>query len=435
MLDHVVQHMKDPLGFFVRERARHGDLVTFSMGKRPLVLLSHPDHARHVLVDNASNYAKSPEARRNRRFGRGLFPSDGEHWRRQRRMAQPAFSRERLAALVDTLVDSTRSMLARWEEHARTGEPIELSREMSRITLSQMGRAVLTEDMNETRPRVRDGIRFIMTHDDRDRSLWDLVRIPRPSWKRYAQAIAALDEMIYEVIAQRHQSPGAPDDMLSLLMAARDVETGEGMNDELLRDEVMNLFVGGHEATATALAWTWYQIRRHPQVEQRMRQEIAEVLGEREPGVRDLPNLRYTTQVFQESMRLLPPAWLVGRVAMGADRIGGWDIPPGATVGICTYLLHRHPDFWEDVETFDPERFDPERVAKRHRHAYMPFGAGQRLCIGNHLAQMQATVVLAMGLRRFRMEMQDTPALVLKAGLTLRARHGIQVRLERQSVG
>jgi cytochrome P450 len=253
-----------------------------------------------------------------------------------------------------------------------------------------------------------------------------------PWWhssKVIRQNTAVLDNIVHKIIAERRQSGAQKDDLLGMLMAARDEETGEGMDDQQLRDEVMTIMLAGHETTAVALSWVFYLLSQHPAVRTRMEQELADVLGGRTPTFADVPQLSYTTMIIEEAMRLYPPAYAMARFGHEADVIGGYDVPANAIITLSPYLTHRHPDFWEEPLRFDPERFTPERVAERPRYAYLPFGGGPRQCIGNSFAMTEAVLLLATIARRFQAKLQPGHQVDIEPLITLRPKGGLPMIL------
>jgi cytochrome P450 len=415
---------RDALGFLVRAQRQFGDVLSFRLGGDLLFLLSHPDHVKHVMVDRAAAYVK-PAGPPSLLTGDGLFKSEGELWKRQRAMIQPAFHREKLGALVGTIADGTQRMLDAWE--ARAGEPFDVADEMARLALTLMGRIVFTQPPGDRLYRATRRIVHFIGHPEQGLRRW----LPFLSTRRadFAAELKVLDELAYSEIARRRQAgpaSGGSGDMLDFLLAARDRDGG-AMEDRQVRDEMMNLFAAGYEATAAALTWAWLLLHAHPEALKRLRDEAVAVLGDRLPTAEDVPDLRYATWTFQESMRLYAPAWLLDRQAREADQVAGYDIPEGTVVLMLPYILHRHPALWEAPEAFDPERFSPERSAGRHRFAFIPFGAGQRTCIGNNLAMIKGPLVLAMVARRYRLELVDPPARPkLHAAVTLTLEGGLR---------
>lgn len=428
----MLEAQAEPLEFFVHAFQQYGDLVRFRMGRRQLVyLVGHPDYVKHVLVDNAQNYPK-PHNPPGRLLGKGLFASEGEFWRQQRRFIQPAFHPDRLGALVPHMVDSTRDMLDRWQARIRSGESFDVANDMTRLSLSILGKSLFSEDVIEQQPEVLEACQEIVRMQNIRRSMLTLLLlkvfpVPTQRRNRFRAGIATVDAALIPRIARRRADPTTYPDMLGQMLEARDPKTGEPMSDKQLRDECVNIFFAGHESTAVALTWTFLLLSQHPEVEQRMREEIATVLGDRAPALQDLPKLRYVTSVFEESMRLYSPAWIMARQAREADKIGAYDVTPGTVMVMMQPILHKHPACWDEPEKFDPERFTPERMAKRPRFAYYPFGGGQRMCIGSNMALMTATVALTMMMQRVRVNVLPGQKIILDPVVTLRSRHGLQV--------
>ncbi len=423
-----------PLEFYTSLRRQYGDVVRFrTTGPFNAFLLSHPDDVEYVLRKNARNYPKEEfvNAKLKLFLGEGLLTSEGEFWLRQRRLAQPAFHRQRLAALATLMTDATGAMLARWEPDAGSGRPLDVADEMAHLTLGIVGRALLGVDLSEKAGALGRAFEVALEHVNH-RSTHMLAvpeRIPTPRNRRFLMARRKLDEAVYRIIAERRRSGEDTGDLLSMLLAARDEETGEGMSDQQLRDEVVTILIAGYETTADALAWTWYLLGAHPETRARLRAELAAVLAGRVPTVEDLPQLPYTRMVLQEAMRLYPPAWGLLRQAREDDEIRGYRIPARVRIVISQYVVHRHPGFWEEPERFDPERFAPGRVASRPPFAYFPFGGGQRMCIGNNFAMMEAQLILATVAQRYRLDLVPGHPVEPEPLITLRPRHGVLVTL------
>jgi cytochrome P450 len=319
-----------------------------------------------------------------------------------------------------------------WQAAARAGRPVEMVHEMMTITLEVIARTMFSTSMtDEDVRRMAEAFGPILRHIGlRFGTFWLPERIPLPGTARTNAAVARLEEIVRRVVAERRTSGERPDDLLSMLLDARDAESGEPMSDRQLRDEVLTTMFGGYEATADSLAWTWHLLARHPQADARMRGEVDAVMAGDAPTVEELGRMDYTRRLIMESMRLYPPFWWNLRAAHADDEVGGTRIPAGATVLLVTYATHRHPEFWNDPERFDPDRFLPEAVAKRHRHAYVPFGTGQRACVGRHLAMLETPLVLAMLARRFRPVPVPGRPVVYRAEASLRARNGVWMTLE-----
>ena len=364
--------------------ARHGDVVCLVEAPQRVFLVSHPDHVKHVLQDNHANYRQN--TRRKVLMGaKSLALSSGEEWRKRRRLLQPLFHQQRLAALAGAMTAATERMLARWEEAApRQAAPrqVDVAKEMIDLTLD-----ILIEGLLGGEADRRGGLRRAVTtafeyFNVRLRRAKPLpVAVPTPGNLRLLLALSRLKGTVARTVAERRAAGSAGDDLLSLMIAAHDEQTGESLDDSQLLDELMMLLVMGHMTTAMAATWTWHLLARHPEVEERVRAEHAEALGGRLPRFEDLPRLAYTRRVLEESLRLYPPSWSMGRLALGDDELGGCLIPAGSLLTLSPWVTHRRPDLWEEPERFDPDRFLPERAAARPRFAYYPFGGGPRVCI------------------------------------------------------
>jgi len=394
------ERTRDPLAFFLDLARQHGDVVRYRSAPEPAYLINHPDHVRHVLVENNRNYVKDTYI--NSMFksyvGDGLLTSEGEVWQKQRRLMQPAFHHKRLESLDSAITARTAEMLARWETACRRGEPVLIAQEMAALTLSIVTEILFGVDLG-------DDVRLIEEAVDMGGAL-----LERPKNPRFREALTMMMEIVERIIADRRAGGKDHDDLLSTLLQVRDEDTGEGMSDELLRHQVVTLLLAGYETTASALTWTWYLLAQHPEIVDVLEAETRRVLNGRVPCSEDLDALGYALMVFEESMRLYPPAWIIGRRALNADRFGETHILPGTVIAISPYTLHRHPEFWDQPEVFDPLRFSAERSAGRHRFAYIPFGGGPRQCIGNTLSLIEARLILSMVAQRFRLELiEDHP--------------------------
>jgi cytochrome P450 len=421
------ERKSNPLGLYLRARQQYGDVVRYRMGPIHVQQLTHPHHVKHVLADACARYPKGTVFDKTRPLvGNGLLTSEEDFWKRQRRLAQPAFHRERLAALGTMMTETAATALQQWEALVTAGKPIPVAQEMMRLTLQVAVQALFSTDVSAHAETVGDAFtQALEITNERIVSplpyLPRLYRLPTPGNRAFQQALDTLDRIVGDIIRQR-RSVEEKHDLLGLLMAARDEETGERMNDAQLRDEVMTLLLAGHETTATGLAWTFHLLAQHPEVEATLHAEVDAALGGRTPTVADLPRLRYVGCVFEEAMRLFPPIWAIPRVPREDDEVGGFRIPKGEILILVPYVTHRHPDFWPDAERFDPTRFLPERSKDRPRWAYLPFGGGQRQCIGNSFAMMEAQLVLAMVAQRFRLRGVPGVPVVPEPLVTLRPR-------------
>jgi cytochrome P450 len=422
---------RDPLGLLRDGFRDHGDVVRLRFGTTRALLLAHPDHIRHVLHDNHRNYDKHnvDYAMLRRLLGNGLLTSDGAFWHRQRRQMAPMFHCQRVAGFCNLIVNSTLEMLERWDALAQSREPFDVVPEMTRLTLAIVAKAMFSADVSDD----AEAIGTALTEVNRqlgEFSLLDMFwMIPTPRKRRFRVAVQTLDEVVGKIIVVRRRATYRNQDLLSMLLEAVDEETDKGMTPQQVRDEVLTLLLAGHETTANALAWTWYLLAQNPDAENKLHDEIATALGNREPSALDLPLLRYTRMVVEESMRLYPPAWAISRNAIGEDEIGGYPIRPRTNIIICSFVTHRHPSFWEEPESFDPERFSSERSERRPDFAYLPFGGGPRVCIGNTFATTEAQLVLATIAQHYRLRLVSDHPVDLHPLITLRPRHGIRMTL------
>jgi cytochrome P450 len=421
---------RDPLAVYTRLAREFGDVVRIRFILWPTYLVFHPDGVRHVLQEKHSNYTKDLYTYRMFKplLGNGLFTNDGQSWLRQRRLVQPLFHRQRIAGFGEMINSVCAAMLESWEGPARRGEPINVLDEISHMTLRVAGLAFLRVDLRSEAQDFAEA--FVVAN----KLLADYVYSPLPPLAvpsarnlRLRAARATLDRIVRGAIEERRGQAGDGDDMITMLLAVRDQETGEGMDDEQVRDEVMTMLFGGHDTTASALTWACALLARHEWAQDRARAEAASL---ERPRVEDLPRLSYIRMVLEESLRLYPPGWSFGRRALQDDEIGGYRIPAGSLVWVCPYVTHRHPAFWERPDEFDPERFMPEQAGSRPRFAYFPFSSGPRQCIGNQFAMMEAQLALAAILRRFRLRLAPGAQLKPEADVSLRPRSPVSLLLE-----
>jgi cytochrome P450 len=433
LLGSMPDFLNDSLGYLRLVAQDYGDVALYRVAHMIWYQVNHPAGIARILQENNRNYGKGALTLGILRpvAGNGLFLSEGEFWLRQRRLMQPTFHHKHVAAFSTMIVDTTQAMLARWEAHLSSDQPLDIMQEMSGLTLEIVSRALFSTpasyDAGVTQAittLVEDiGYRFAVP-------FYPPPRVPTPRNRRHRTALAALDHAIYGIIAARRRGDTAGDDLLGLLMGVRDEESGEGMSDRQLRDELITLFVAGHETTAVALTWAWHLLAEHPHAADRVRAELAAVLGDHAPVAADLPKLPYPRMVIDEAMRLYPPAWITNRQAIADDEVCGYRIPAGAIVMISPYVMHRHPAFWERPDAFDPERFAPDRSAGRPPYVYFPFGGGPRQCIGKGLALIEAQLILATVAQRFRLRHVPGHAIEPLAQVTLRPRGGMPMFVE-----
>ncbi len=433
----VFEALRDPLDLFMRAIHEHGDIVGLKMLHYKYVLLTNPDAIRHVLVENHKNYEKSRNYIGLRVvLGQGLVTSEGALWRRQRKLAQPAFHHKRIATFVQSMSECTRDMLERWERD-NLDSVIDVHKEMMRLTFRVVGRALLSRDLDGDASAIGEALTVgLHWANDYAETLFPIPpSVPTPKNLRLRAAMRTFDSLIQRAIDER-RAEGPKDDLLSMLLEARDEETGEAMSDKLLRDELITMVSAGHETTANALSFALHLLSKHPEWLRAVREEADAVLGagneSRLPTIDDVKKLQNATMVVEETMRLYPPVWVFERRALEADRVGvdgAFEIPKDATVGIAPFALHRSPSLWDNPEGFDPTRFAPEAKEGRHKYAYMPFGGGPRTCIGNVFALTEATVMLSMIAQRFRLELLPGRPLALDAFVTLRPKGGLPMQV------
>ena len=429
----VLPHMRRNMLQFLTESVQHyGDVVLLRMGPKRVTLLCHPDHIAYVLQENHANYRKSEFIKKIKPFlGEGLATSEGDVWRRQRRLAQPAFHRQRIAALGGVVTDAAEEMLTRWRNFAEGQANVDILQEMMQLTGRIIVRALFGTDLSHSERMLTDEFSIVTQYSlKRILSVIDWGDFfPTQSRRQFDRAMGHLHQVVWSIIQSRRQGREDRDDLLSMLLHARDSETQEHMTDKQLRDEVMTMFFAGHETTGLALTWTWVLLSQHPDVEQRLREEAQSVLQGQVPTFDDLPSLVYARMVIQESMRLYPPAWVISRAAIHDDEIGGFRIPANSTLLLSSYLTHRHPKFWNDPDRFDPERFSPSKEEERPRYAYYPFSGGPRHCIGEQFAMMEAQLIVATVIQQFRLLPIPGQKIQPDPLLTLRPRNGFLTAL------
>jgi cytochrome P450 len=431
LLGHMLEFRRDPLDFLLRTaRDYPGDIVRFRQGPRDVYLVKHPDLIKDVLVTRQHDFSKSRALQWAKLFlGEGLLTSEGEFHTRQRRLAQPAFHRQRIGGYAADMVRRAVEARERWV----AGDVLDLDGEMMRLTLAIVSSSLFGTDVAAAAGEIREDLSTIISLFPRfSLPLFGLIqKLPLPSNARFDRAVARLDGLVHRLIAERRADGRDRGDLLSMLLLAQD-EEGDGgrMSDRQLRDEVVTLLLAGHETTSNALTWTWYLLSQNPGVEVRWREELATVLGGRSPAFEDLPALKYTEMVLAESMRLFPPAWGIGRRALRDIVLGGFPIAAGAILALPPYVVHRDERFWPDPLRFDPERFTPEARAARPRFAYFPFGGGARSCIGESFAWMEGVLLLAAIGQRWRLRLAPGHPVEPQALITLRPRYGMRMVAE-----
>jgi cytochrome P450 len=433
LFGHLPEFRSDRLGFLVATARRYGGVARFGLRSRPVYLVTDPGAVKRILQDNADNYERKTRslAALRETLGNGLITTTGPSWWRNRKLVQPAFHKQRLGGFAATMVDLADAFVPRLARLGADGAGFDLVPELLRLTLGILGRCLFKRDLTDEADAVGGALQVVLHHTIE--KLGRLVPVPAllPTRKnlRFRSALRALDRVVLSVIDERRRGGDDRGDLLSMLLSARDEETGEGLGDQQLRDEVMTLLLAGHETTAMALSWTFYLLSLHPAVRRKLEDELAATLAGQPPRFEDLPRLRYTRMVLEESMRLYPPAWVITRSTAAPDLLGGYPIPADAMVLVSPYVTHHDPNLWEDPEGFDPERFAPESSAgeARPRYAYFPFGGGPHLCVGAGFAMMEATIVLATVAQRLRLDLEPGRPVAMEPLVTLRPNPGVWV--------
>jgi cytochrome P450 len=393
------------LGWLREQFDRFGDIYRASIYGAPAYVVSAPEYAEHVLLKNWQNYTKGQAIKRIALLlGKGLMVSEGEFWISQRRMIQPAFHRKAIGTLSGLIAAANRELLAEWEHASTSNSPVNVTRDLSRTVLQVVLRSIFGEDYAEVAPR------FQILTDQPERNL------------QFAESFKPLSEIVIQVAVKRRASNRLANDILGMLMQAKDRDGGQAMPDRQLAKEILTLVVAGHETTASVLNWTWYLLSQHPAVEEKLRQELEDLTESGFPSLDELPKYTYTQQVIEEAMRLYPPGWLMTRKARKEDRLGEYFVPAGTEIYISPYLIQRHPKLWEAPDSFNPDRFGAGEP-QRHPLAMLPFSAGPRNCIGEFLAriEMQIHLMIIAARLRLRLAPGDPPQWV--AGVNLLSRH------------
>ena len=433
ILGHIPQWRRDPLKL-VTEAARYGDVVRLQLPGETY-LLNHPRHVKHVLQDNHQNYVKGWVFDRIKPYwGESLLTAEGEVWRTQRRRVQPSFKREHTVGFAPAITRRTAEMLDRWEPSAGSDRELVLYNEMTQLALVIIGDVLfgveLWGDVSKMAGAVQTALRVLKT---RVAALAPLpLWIPTPDNMRFNGAMRTLRGGVTDIIERTRSAGGEARSFVAMLMDARDSESGERMSDEQLHYEVIGMLQQGHDTIGETLAWTWYLLSLHPEIERKLHDEVSRVLGGRVPVVADLEHLKYANMIVQESLRLIPPVWIIPRDAIKDDEIGGFKIPGGATVLVSPYLTHRHPEFWTNPEAFDPDRFLPDAAKGRPRHAYFPFGGGPRLCMGADMAIMETLLILAMVVQRYQLHLVPGHREEPECILDMIPRYGVRATLRKQ---
>jgi cytochrome P450 len=431
---HFRQFRKNPIGFLTG-LSKLGDVTYFRMGNQPTYFINHPDLIRDVLVTNHGKFHKGRALKRSKiLLGEGLLTSEGDFHLRQRRMIQPVFHRQRVAGYADSMIDYAERMSDQWQN----GVQLDVSREMMRLTLQIVAKTLFDANVEDEADEIGSAMTTLV-------GLFDylllpfseiLEKLPLPHARRFNRAKDTLDEIIYGFINERRESGEDKGDLLSMLLGAQDEESGARMSDLQVRDECLTLFLAGHETTANALVWTFYLLSQHPEIEAKFHEELDALFPNGETTLRaeDYSRLKYTEAVLAESMRLFPPAWVLGRLAIEEHGINGFPVPKGALVLMSMYVLQRDRRFWEDAEIFKPARFLHENAVKEagQKFVYFPFGGGVRRCVGEQFAWMEGTLLLAALGRKWKLRLAENQKVEPLPLITLRSKYGMRMNLEKR---
>jgi cytochrome P450 len=431
---HFRTFRKDPTAFLTRMAAL-GDVTTFRMGSMPAYFVNHPDLVRDILVVNAHKFHKGRALKRAKNLlGEGLLTSEEDFHLRQRRLVQPAFHKQRIVSYAEAMTSFAERMSGEWQD-AKDDGVRDIDHEMMRLTLQIVAKTLFSADITDDADEVGAAMTTIV-------DLFNflllpfseiLEKLPIPHSIRFRRAKAKLDEIIYGFINERRASGEDKGDLLSMLLLSQDEESGSGMSDVQVHDECLTLFMAGHETTANLLTWTWYLLSQNPEAERKLHEELDRALNGRVPAFEDLPNLKYAEAVVAESMRLYPPAWVVGRLAVEEHEFNGYKVAPRSLLLVSEYVMHRDPRYWTDANEFKPERWETLSIKEAsQRYIYFPFGGGVRRCIGEQFAWTEGILLLATLARKWKLRLQPTQKIGLKPQITLRPKFGMRMSIEKR---
>jgi cytochrome P450 len=437
VLGSIREIQRDNVQAFMDAWLEYGDIVHFR-GPLTINLLVHPDYVERVLRDNVANYPR-PEFVTDKLksiVGEGLVAAEGDRWANARRVSQPAFDKDLLNAYGQTMIETTAEMLERWAPYVEQGRRLDIKSEMMHISLANLATAMFHFDLREALDEIEPAVAFALAHTNRRlTSPVDPQKLPLRSSKHFVNVLGGLNQVIYRIIGEHRKTQDGVRDFVNMLLESKDPETGAAVTDQQARDEVIGFFIAGHETVSSALTWTFYLLSQNPESWRKLKAEVDEVLGGRTPTVEDVPKLKYVEYVLLEAMRLYPPIFVLMRRAVADDVVGGYHVPAGSTVVLCAYVTHRHRDFWDNPEGFDPERFTPERSAHLPRLAYFPYGGGPRKCIGNTFAMIEMPLVVAMVAQKYRVDLVPGQVVFPEPAISLRPRDPVMVMLERAAAG
>ena len=426
--------IRDPLGFLTSVTKEFSGIVTYRFASRYVVFLSDPKLIKHVMQTNNKNYRKGLQYEPLKLvLGNGLLTSDGGFWLRQRRIITPVFHKKYIVSFADQMVLSTQNLIVDWKKEE--GKVFDIYPHMMQLTLDIVGKTMLSTNVKDKASAVGPALGVLMGFAiNRVRAIVKIpLWLPRSANVRFKKKKKIIDDIVVDIIKKRRTTPSDHLDLQDMLMKAKDEETGEQMTDKQLKDEVMTIFIAGHETTASALTFAWLLLSQHPEKQKKFNEELDRVLGGKTPKMEHVPQLEYTLQIINEAMRLYPPAWIVARRGINEDSIGGYKTEKNANILICPYSVHRDPKLWQNAEEFIPERFEKEKMKNIDKFAFFPFGGGPRMCVGNNFALMEMQLVLAVIGQKYLLEEDKTHVVKLDPLITLRPNNGVKVRLVKRT--
>lgn len=434
LFGNTLQYAKDPLTFYMDNMHQYKDIVHIKLASNDYYVVYEPYMVKHVLQANNKNYRKADSYKPLRMFlGNGLLHNEGESWRKHRKISQPAFHKEKLSALAGTMQTESQKMIEKWKA-MDAGKPVNISMEMMEITAEIVAKAIFSTDVHGYTNTIHASIVAGMSFATKRLSSmikWPLY-IPVPMNVNMKKAHRNLESIIFKFVNERKKNGESKNDLLDMLLNARYEDTGEPLSSTQLRDELMTLFGAGHETSANALTWTMYLLEKNPDKLRLLQQEVDEVLAGRVPALDMLPQMQYTYQVILESMRLMPPAWQIGRKAIYDDHLGDYRVPKDYNIFIPVYAIHRNPEYWKNPDEFEPDRFLPENEEARPSYTYIPFGGGPRMCIGSNFAMMEMQIILPMIVRHFTWKLADDTCIESEPLITLRPKYGMAMHLHQR---
>lgn len=434
ILGHFRAFRKNSMAFMRSSVQSHGDFILFRLLNKKVYMISDADLAKYVMQTNNKNYHKSPGYKPLRLLvGNGTFTSEGEFWLQQRRLYQPAFAKKRIELYSTAVIESSAKLAADWAERSANNQDIDGSSEMMELTMDIIGQTLFSTNLGERADEVYAPLSIALDYINK-RALqapfvWP-ANWPVPPNNRFKKAVKKLDEIVYGMIDQRKQTGEMPDDLLTTFLTHKDEVTGQTMNPLQVRDECMTLFLAGHESTANVLSWFFIELARHPEVQQKLQAEIDAAIGKEKPTFPDLMKLPYMVQVLNETMRLYPPIWHLGRMNLEADELDGYAIPPKSHIRISPLTIQRNPKYWEDADRFDPDRFAPANKDNIYPGSFIPFGNGPRLCVGRNFAMMEMGLIVATLYQQFEIGVKNPDQIQMDPLLTLRPDRRVLLQLK-----